>query len=243
MSMFPQANANTWSDSMVQDDARRKTLFRFFNGVYAWMFVGLAVTAVVGVMVSQSDAALRAIYGNGRFGPILLALGAFFIANMAQKVALQVNAALGMGLFLVYAALIGVMTAGVFRVYPQSTLAAAFLVTGGTFAVMSIVGFVTKMDLTRMGGILTMAAIGLFIASIANVFFASDGLSWLITYAVVLVFVGLTAYYTQTLKGWALEHADNPAMVGRLQVVGSLLLYVAFINLFFAILRIMGSRR
>lgn len=135
------------------------------------------------------------------------------------------------------------MTAGVFRVYQQSTLGAAFLVTGGTFAVMSVIGMVTKIDLTRMGGILIMAAIGLFIASLANIFIASDALSWVITYAVVLVFVGLTAYYTQTLKGWALQFEGNPAMINRIAVVGSLLLYVAFINLFFAILRIMGSRR
>ncbi|MGC4034013.1 MAG: Bax inhibitor-1 family protein [Tepidisphaeraceae bacterium] len=68
-------------------------------------------------------------------------------------------------------------------------------------------------------------------------------MSWLITYAVVLVTVGITAYYTQMLKGWALQHGDNPAMAARLSVVGSLMLYVAFINLFFSILRILGDRR
>jgi FtsH-binding integral membrane protein len=241
MSNFDQSL--NWSQSVEKDDARQKLLFKFFNAVYAWMFVGLAVTAVVGIAMSQSHTALKMVYGNGRIGIILLALGAFVIANLAEKVALQVNAALGTVLFLIYAALIGVMTSAIFLVYPHSTLAAAFFVTAGTFAVMSVIGMVTKMDLTRMGGILTMLAIGLFIGSLANVFIASDALSWLITYAVVVVFVGLTAYYTQHLKAMALQFDGNAVMLGRLSVVGSLLLYVAFINIFFSILRIMGNRR
>lgn len=103
MSEFPQAN--TWAGSIERDDARTKLLMRFFNQVYAWMFVGLAVTAVVGVAMSRSDTALRAVYGNGNIGILMLSLGAFVIATMAQKVALQVNATLGLVLFLVYAAL------------------------------------------------------------------------------------------------------------------------------------------
>ena len=241
MSMFP--NSTTWSGANERDLAREKLLFKFFNGVYAWMFVGLAVTALVGVLMSRSHAAMMMVFGHGKGGILVLALGAFVIAQASQKVALSINAALGLVLFLIYAALIGAMTSYVYVVYPQATIGAAFLVTAGTFATMSVVGFVTKMDLTKLGGILTMAAIGLFIASIVNLFLGSEPISWLITYAIVIVFVGLTAYYTQNLKVLALAHAEDSTMLGRLQVVGSLLLYVAFINLFFSILRIMGNRR
>ena len=241
MSMFP--NSTTWSGASERDLAREKVLFRFFNGVYAWMFVGLGITALVGVLISRSDAAMSMIYGHGSFVVLAMVLGTVVVAQAAQKVALDVNATLGMVLFLLYAALIGAMTSYIYRVYPQATIGSAFLVTAGTFAVMSLIGMVTKIDLTRIGGILTMAFIGIFLASLVNIFLRSEPLSWLITYAVVVIFVGLTAYYTQNLKVMALANAENGVMLGRLQVIGSLMLYVAFINLFFSILRIMGSRR
>ncbi|HEX8325448.1 MAG TPA: Bax inhibitor-1/YccA family protein [Tepidisphaeraceae bacterium] len=240
MSMFPQSE--TWSASQIESSEQTRTLLRFFNGVYAWMFVGLGVTALVGYMMSQSPAAMQLVYGSP-FGYVVLGLAAFAIAQVAQTVAVNVNATLGTVLFLLYAAVMGMLLGGVFLVYPSSVLVSSFLVTAGTFASMSVVGMVLKKDLTRIGGILTMAMLGLFLASIVNVFMHSDGLSWLITYAVVVVAVGLTAYYTQMLKGWAVQYADDPTMTARMSVVGSLLLYVTFLNLFLSILRIMGSRR
>jgi FtsH-binding integral membrane protein len=93
-----------------------------------------------------------------------------------------------------------------------------------------------------MGSILIMCAWGLFIASIVNIFLASNALSWFITYAVLLVFIGLTAYDTQRLKEIALSYADNPDMAPRFAIIGSLWLYVDFINIFLSILRIMGRK-
>jgi FtsH-binding integral membrane protein len=104
-------------------------------------------------------------------------------------------------------------------------------------------GFVTKRDLTGIGSFLVMGAIGLFIASLVNVFIASNALSWVITYAVLGVFIGITAYETQRLRNMAEQHAGNADLSGRLAIVGALVLYIAFINIFLSILRILGSRR
>ena len=238
--MFPQST--TYDQTIDRDSSRGRMLFAFFNQVYAWMFAGLAVTSLVAWAVSSSPAVMKLIYAN-QFGYVALGLAAFAIAWSVQGVAMRVNATLATALFILYAAVVGALISGVFLMYPLSTLTAAFLVTGGTFGVMSVLGYFTKMDLTRVGGILSMAAIGLFIGSIVNVFFASDAFSWFITYAVLIVFVGLVAYYTQKLKNWALDHGNDPEMSSRLAIVGSLMLYVAFINIFLSILRIMGSRK
>jgi FtsH-binding integral membrane protein len=135
------------------------------------------------------------------------------------------------------------MISYVFIIYNLQTLGVAFVMTAGVFGVMSVYGFVTKRDLTGIGSILVMCAIGLFIASLVNVFLASNALSWVITYAVLGVFIGITAYETQRLKSMAYEFQGNGVMLSRVAIVGSLVLYISFINMFLAILRILGSRR
>jgi FtsH-binding integral membrane protein len=108
---------------------------------------------------------------------------------------------------------------------------------------MSVYGFVTKRDLTAMGSMLFMALIGLIIASVVNIFWANSSLDWIITYAGVLIFVGLTAYDTQKLKYIAMQTGHDREMSNRMAVNGALVLYLDFINLFLMILRIMGKRR
>lgn len=240
MSMFPDANTRRRVE--IGYGTEDRAIFNFFNTVYAWMAVGLALTGVVAFAVSQSSAAMHMVYANRGIYAVL-GIGAFLLAVSAQSVALRVGTAAGLAMFLLYAALIGALISGIFIIYPATTLAAAFVLTAGTFGAMSVYGFVTKRDLTSMGSILIMCVIGLFVASLVNLWIANSALSWLITYAVLLVFVGLTAYHTQQLKNFANEHAHNPEMASRMAVVGSLILYVAFINLFLSILRIMGNRR
>ena len=240
MSMYPQSGLRKpWELEYSRDD---RAISKFFNVVYAWMAVGLAVTAAVAWFASQSNVVLHTIYGS-RGGYALFGLGAFAVAMVVQSAAHRINANVATGLFLLYAALIGMLICGIFRVYPSNILFTAFLVTGGTFAGMSVFGFVTKRDLSRMGSILIMCAWGLFIGSIANIFFASDAFSWFITYGVLIVFIGLTAYDTQKLREIAVQVADNPALAPRYAIVGSLWLYVDFINIFLSILRILGSRK
>lgn len=146
-------------------------------------------------------------------------------------------------LFMIYAALNGLTLSALFIVYAHASLASAFIVTAGTFAACSLHGFVTKTDLTSLGSFLFMALIGLVIASVVNIFFASSMLYWLITYAGVLIFVGLTAYDTQKLKMIAIQTEGAPELAARLSVVGALSLYLDFINLFLFMLRLMGNRR
>jgi FtsH-binding integral membrane protein len=111
------------------------------------------------------------------------------------------------------------------------------------FGAMSVYGMVTKRDLTQLGSILFMLLIGLIIASVVNMFWANSTLFWIINYAGVLIFVGLTAYDTQKLKQIAYATQNNAALAARLSISGALTLYLDFINLFLFLLRIMGSRR
>lgn len=242
MSMFPdqQTARKPWELEYSADD---RTLSKFFNVVYAWMAVGLAVTAAVAYFMASSPTAMRAVYGGGRGMAIVFLLGMFAIAWGVQAAALRISANVATALFLLYAALMGALISYIFVVYRMQTIGAAFLVTGGVFAVMSIYGFVTKRDLTKIGSILVMCVFGLIIASVVNLFMASNALSWFITYAVLAVFIGLTAYETQKLKVLALQYGGDRDMAPRIAIIGSLLLYIAFINMFLSILRILGDRK
>ena len=237
--MYPNSNVRPIELDYGTDE---RVVFNFFNAVYGWMAAGLGVTAAVGYFISQSPALMQALFFN-RVVIVALALGAWVVAMAAQNVALRVGAAAGIALYLVYATIIGALISGIFLIYPNSTLIGAFVMTAGTFAIMSVYGFIAKTDLTKLGSILIMCVVGLFIASIVNIFLYSEAISWLITYAVLAVFIGLTAYNTQKLKQIALSSANNGNLASRYAVVGSIILYVSFINMFMSILRIMGSRK
>ena len=237
MSMYPQSKPYE-----LEYGTDEKVVFNFFNTVYAWMAVGLAVTATVAWLVSQNRAALGFLYA----GPGVIAVGAlaaFAIAWGVQSAAERISPAVATVLFIVYAALIGALLSSIFVFYSLGTIGGAFLVTGGVFAGMSVYGFVTKRDLSSIGSVLVMCALGLFAASIVNLFMASTLLGWIITYAVLAVFVGITAYKTQQLREIAISLQGNPSAAARYAIVGSLQLYISFINLFVSILRILGNRR
>ena len=242
MSNYTNESAPSWQLEYGREETGEASLFKFFNAVYAWMAVGLAVTAVTAVFVSQTPGLVRAIYGGGSGMIVVFMLGAFALAWGAQYAALKINAAAGLIMFMLYAVAIGAMFSGIILIYPVSTIGAAFVITAGTFAGMSIYGFITKRDLTTIGSYLIMGVIGAFLASIVNVFVASNLLSWLITYAVLALFIGITAYETQKLKNMAIEHAHDGQTLGRIAVIGSIVLYIAFINMFLSILRILGGR-
>lgn len=237
MSQFPNARKVE-----LEYGTDENVVFNFFNAVYAWMAVGLAVTAVVGWTFAKNDALLAAVYGN-RIGYLAIGLGAFAIAYLVQTVAMRISAMAATALFILYAAVIGALISGIFRFYDPKVLISSFVITGGVFGGMSVFGFITKKDLTSMGSILIMCVWGLILASVVNIFVASDFLSWMITYAVLAVFIGLTAYDTQKLKNIALATQGNRDLASRYAIIGSLNLYVDFLNIFLSILRIMGSRR
>ena len=237
MSMYPQSNVRRpWDLEYARDN---RAMVNFFNTVYAWMAVGLALTAAVAWFASQSIPTLEMLYANKMV--YLLMLVAFGIAWYAQSQVGRISANVATVLFLLYAALIGFVISFIFLVYSPKVLISAFLLTAGTFGGMSVYGFVTKRDLSRIGSILIMCVWGLIIASVVNIFLASGPLSWLITYATLAVFIGLTAYETQALKQIAIAVGDDPVMAPRYAIIGSLVLYISFINIFLSILRILGS--
>ena len=125
----------------------------------------------------------------------------------------------------------------------MTSIASVFFITAGTFAVMAFIGYTTKTDLTSMGKILLMAIIGLIIASLVNVFLVkSSGFDLIISYAGVLIFVGLTVYDSQKIKQMLQMAPDGGEASQKLALVGALSLYLDFINLFIYLLRILGKR-
>ena len=127
--------------------------------------------------------------------------------------------------------------------YQLGSLASTFFVTSATFGAMALYGYTTRRDLTGLGSMLFMLLIGLIIASIVNMFMASSMLYWIITYAGVAIFVGLTAYDAQKIKAMANSVAPGTREGQALAIYGALILYLDFINLFLYLLRLLGRRK
>jgi FtsH-binding integral membrane protein len=205
---------------------------------YRWMTLGLATTGVVALAVAHSPDALELLLGN-RILFYALLFGQLGLVVALSAAAQRVSTAVAAAMFFAYAALTGVTFSTLFLVYTASSIASTFFITAGAFAGLSFFGLVTKRDLSAIGRFGFFALIGLIIASVVNIFMQSSGLQWLITYAGVLIFAGLTAYDTQRLK---VMFASGNASA-NLPLVGALMLYLDFINMFLFLLRIFGNRR
>jgi len=206
--------------------------------VYRWMTLGLLVTTGVAWYVASTPAALQLIFGT-RFVFWGLVIAQFGLVIGLTAAVTRLSAGAAGGLFLLYSALNGATLSVILLVYTGASVAAAFAVTAGTFGAMSVYGTVTRRDLASWSTFLFMGLIGIVIASLVNVFTKSDMVSWVISAAAVLVFTGLTAYDTQKLRRMAAAGAG----VAALPVNGALALYLDFVNLFLALLRIFGGRR
>ena len=145
-------------------------------------------------------------------------------------------------LFIVYSILNGVTMSFIFLVYTTSSIANVFFITAGTFGAMSLIGYTTKRDLSKMGQLLMMALVGLIIASFANILMKSDTLSLIISYVGVVVFVGLTAWDTQKIKRMLAQADDISEDAQKIALLGALTLYLDFVNLFLYLLRLLGKR-
>ncbi len=215
----------------------------FIRSVYNWMAVGLALTGFVAFYVSNSEFLLRLIFGNQLifFGLIIGELVLVFTLSARVQ---KMQASTATGVFMLYAALNGATLASIFLIYTRSSITSTFFVCAATFVTCSIYGMTTKRDLTSMGGFMVMGLIGIIIASLANMFFRSSGMSMIISYIGVIVFVGLTAYDTQKLKTMALTQPGDLDAGARRKgaILGALALYLDFINLFLMLLRILGNR-
>ena len=241
------------ADRAVMIDAGlRAHMLRVYNymasavaltGVAAW----LSYMAAGGDAIMVGGGAISGLtpFGHmilGGFTPIVLMLATlglvFFISFRINR--LQYTTALG--LFMLYAALLGLALTSIFVVYTSTSIARVFFISAATFGAMSLYGYTTQRDLTGMGSFMMMGLIGLIIASVVNMFLKSTGLDWALSVLGVLIFVGLTAYDTQKVKEYY-DVNDDGTIAGRKAVMGALTLYLDFINLFLMLLRLFGDRR
>jgi FtsH-binding integral membrane protein len=204
--------------------------------VYSWMTMGMLVTALAS-MLAASTGLTNIIAGNQFFFLGLFIVELVMVISLSRRIT-KIGISTAIMVFLLYSAINGLTLSVIFIIYRIGEISSAFLVTAGTFAVMSIYGYTTKTDLSRFGSFLFMALIGLILASVANMFFAHQGLSRIITYAGVLIFIALTAYDTQRIKSMTIAYSDNPEMTQKLAIWGALRLYLDFINMFLFILRL-----
>ena len=220
------------------------TAYRTLMGkVYLWMTLALAVTGLTSLYVASSPGLVQSIFASrGTFWLLVIADLALVFILSARIMKMSFSTA-GI-MFALYSVLNGVTMSFIFIAYTSTSIATAFFVTAGMFAAMSFIGFVTKKDLSSFGSFFTMALIGLIIASVVNIFLNSSVMYWIITYVGVLLFVGLTAYDTQKIKQMLIEYGDEVNdSTQKLALIGSLSLYLDFINLFLYILRLFGNNK
>jgi len=215
----------------------------FIRSVYNWMAIGLGLTGVVAFYVSNSETLMKLIFGNQIifFG---LIIGELILVFTISARVHKMQASTATSLFVLYAALNGATLSAIFLIYTSSSITSTFFICAATFIASSIYGMVTKRDLTSMGQFMFMGLIGIVIASVVNLFVRSSGMSLVVSYIGVVVFVGLTAYDTQKLRTMALSQPDglDSGTVRKGAILGALTLYLDFINLFLMLLRILGNR-
>ena len=212
--------------------------------VFMRMFAALLVTAAVSFGIYSSPAAMSFIMHNPILMIVMIVVQLILVMVLAFRV-MKMSPAVSNVMFFAYAILTGITLSIIFISYELSTIFQAFAISALMFGAMAIYGTITKRDLTRIGTFLRMALIGLILASIVNMFFLNDTLYMIINYAGVLIFVGLTAYDTQRIKNMLAEanEANAEEAIKKISVMGALILYLDFINMFLKILAILGRRR
>ena len=216
----------------------------FFANVYKYMFFALAISGGLAYYASTSLTFLSMMFNESGlsglgyliiFSPILVVLGIQFMANKMSFAGI-------LFLYILYSVLIGLSLSFIFLIYTSSSIALTFFVTAGAFGSMALLGYFTKTDLSKMGSLLYMVFIGMFIAGLVNFFMESETMSYVISFCGLFVFTGLTAWEMQRMK----SYAGNPALAGedrkKQELLGGLSLYILFINLFMSILRFVGDR-
>jgi hypothetical protein len=228
---FQVARGNV-NDALIAESRRA-----FMSRVYGWMFAGLSVTGMVALLTASSPQLVMKI-AQFRWLFFFAQLGlVWFLSSRVH----QLTGAVAGALFLGYSVLTGLTFSVLFYVFTTGSIASVFLMSAGAFGAMSAFATFTKKDLSPWGTFLYMGMIGVFIVSIVQVFVQSSMLNFVLGCAGVVTFAGLTAYDTQKLREM---HADSGYdSAASMSIVGALELYLDFINLFIALLRLFGSRR
>lgn len=229
-----------------------ETLSKAFNSVmarvYLWMTLGLVVTTAVSLWVVNTPAVYLFVFSN-----FFVIIG-LFILQIVMVVALikalqTMSTGAALAMFFAYAGLMGVTLSSILLYYTSGTIAMAFGVAAIVFVLMSVIGLVTKQDLTKWGPILFFGLIGIIIATLVNMFLRSSTLDLIISYIGVLLFMGLIVYDTKYIKDMTAKTVsvggaggEGSVALSKLSVLGALKLYLDFINLFLFLLRIFGRR-
>lgn len=210
--------------------------------VYVWMAFALLITGMTAYYVATSSTLMTAILTNKVlfWGLLIAELALVFGVSAAINRLSLLTATL---MFLLYSVINGATLSVIFLIYQLTSIATVFFITAGTFGTMAVIGYTTKADLSSMGRILFMALIGIIIATLVNLFIKSDGLTMILSYLGVLVFVGLTAWDSQKIKQMLLQATDVDEGTQKIALLGALTLYLDFVNLFIYLLRIFGRRR
>jgi len=207
--------------------------------VYNYMAGGLAITGVVAYLAAASGFYAQIAHTPFIWVVIFAPLGVVLLLSYRlQKMSLGAAQATFWG----FAALMGLSLSYIFLVYTGASIAQVFFITAATFLAMSLWGYTTKSDLSKFGSFLMMGLIGIIIASLVNIFFASPAVQFAISIIGVVVFTGLTAWDTQRIKEMYWE-GDGGEIAGKKAIMGALALYLDFINLFVMLMQLMGNRR
>jgi len=217
----------------------------FLAGVFGWMFLALGITALTSWVFASSPQLISLLYtktGITVLGWVVMLAPIGFVIWMSagyQRMAASTMALV----FVVYSILMGMSLSFIFLAFTGTSIATTFLVTGGMFGVMAVLGYTTKTDLTRFGSLMFMALIGLIIAMVVNWFLHSSGMGYIISFIGVLIFTGLTAYDVQKLKRIGSGMVEGAEGTRKMTIMGALALYLDFINLFLFLLRFFGNRQ
>ena len=237
------------AETHIVDEGLRAYMLKVYN----FMASGVFLTGIISLLlfklsvVTNSDGTItgltsvgNALYNSALMWVVMLApLGVVFYMSFGIR---KMSSAKAQTTFWIFAALMGASLSSIFLVYTGASITRVFFITAGTFGAMSIYGYTTKRDLTKLGSFLMMGLIGIIIASIVNIFMKSEMMYFVISIIGVLIFVGLTAYDTQKIKNMYLV-SDSGEIMGKKAVMGALTLYLDFINLFIMLLRLFGQRR
>ena len=241
--------AEAQKSTVVMDEGLRAYMLKVYN----YMATGILLTGIIALIsfklsaVTDSNGAIVSLtsFGNTIFFSgwkwlvMLAPLGIVFYMSFGIN---KMSASKAQTVFWVFAALMGLSLSWILLVYTGASVARVFFITSATFGAMSIYGYTTKRDLTKLGSFLMMGLIGIIIASVVNIFLKSSMMYFVISILGVLIFVGLTAYDTQKIKNMYAA-SDTGELMGKKAVMGALTLYLDFINLFIMLLRLFGQRR
>jgi FtsH-binding integral membrane protein len=212
----------------------------FFASVYKYMFLALAVSGVVAFVSADTGWYLDiAFTSQGTMAPMgwVIMFAPLAIVLFLQARINKISLSSAIGIYLLYSVLIGISLSFIFLIYSMGSIATTFFITAGTFGAMAVIGYTTKVDLSKMGSLLYMVFIGMFIASIANIWIGSDTMGWVISFLGLFVFTGLTAWEMQRLRKVAQDPNITEEVKRKQELIGGLTLYILFLNLFLTILR------